>query len=54
MNISEIIIMLQTSIQCMQKIYPEIVLFKNQIINEEIKLAMMNLFGERLEQGVLE
>ena len=54
MNISEIIIMLQTSIQSMQKIYPETVLFKNQVINDEIKLSMMNLFGDKLEQGVIE
>ena len=53
-NISEVIIMLTTAIHAMLKIYPETVLFKNQVINDEIKLSMMNLFGDRLEQGVLE
>jgi hypothetical protein len=53
MNISEVIIMLSTAIQSMQKIFPETSFFGNQIINDEIKLAMMNLFGDFLEQGVL-
>lgn len=38
----------------MQKIYPETVLFKNQVIADEIKLSMMNLFGDKLEQGVID
>ena len=46
--------MLTTAVHAMQKIYPETVLFKNSVINDEIKLSMMNLFGDRLEQGVLE
>jgi hypothetical protein len=53
-NISEVIIMLTTAVHAMQKIYPETVLFKNQVISDEIKLSMMNLFGDRLEQGVLD
>jgi len=52
MNISEVIIMLSTAVQSMQKIFPETSFFGNQIINDEIKLAMMNLFGDYLEQGV--
>jgi hypothetical protein len=54
MNISEIIIMLQTAIQSMQKIYPESVLFRKETITDEIKLSMMNMFGDTLERGVLE
>jgi hypothetical protein len=54
MNISEVIIMLSTAIQSMQKIFPETSFFGNQIINDEIKLSMMNLFGDHLEHGVKE
>lgn len=46
--------MLSTAIQSMQKIFPETSFFGNQIINDEIKLSMMNLFGDHLEHGVKE
>jgi hypothetical protein len=54
MNITEVIIMLQTAIQAMQKIYPESVLFKNTMISDEIRFAMVRLFGTKLEERVLE
>ena len=46
--------MLQTAIQPMQKIYPESVLFKNTMISDEIRFAMVRLFGTKLEERVLE
>jgi hypothetical protein len=38
MNISEIIMMLQTAIQSLQKVFSQTVLFKNEIIMDEIKV----------------
>jgi hypothetical protein len=53
MNISEIIMMLQTAIQSLQKVFSQTVLFKNETIMDEIKVQMLKLFGERLEQTML-
>lgn len=52
MNISEIIMMLQTAIQSLQKVFSQTGLFKNEIIMDEIKVQMLKLFGERLEQAM--
>lgn len=52
MNIAEVIIMLRTSLQALSKVYPSVSFFKNQNVQNEIKETMMNLFRDKLEQGV--
>ena len=53
-NIAEVIIMLRTSLQALSKVFPSVSFFKNQTVQSEIKENMMNLFREKLEQGVAE
>ena len=54
LNIAEVIIMLRTSLQALSKVFPTVNFFKNQNVQSEIKETMMNLFREKLEQGVAE
>lgn len=53
MNISEIIMMHQTALQSLQKVFTNTALFKNEIIMDEIKVSMLKLFGDKLEAAVL-
>ena len=53
-NIAEVIIMLRTSLQALSKVFPTVSFFKNNQVQSEIKETMMNLFRDRLEQGVAE
>ena len=46
--------MLRTSLQALSKVFPTVNFFKNQNVQSEIKETMMNLFREKLEQGVAE
>ena len=51
-NIAEVIIMMRTSLQALSKVFPSVSFFKNQQVQSEIKETMLNLFRDKLEQGV--
>lgn len=54
MNVVEVIIMLRTSLQSLAKVFPTVSFFKIQSVHNEIKETIMNVFRDRLEQGVAE
>ena len=49
MNISEVIIMLRTSILSLSKVFPNVQFFKSQHILNEIKQSMVSQFQLMLE-----
>ena len=54
MNISEVIIMLKTSLQALSKLFPTVSFFRNNSVLDEIKETSVALFKDTLEQGVAE
>jgi len=54
LNIAEVIIMLRTCLQALSKVFPSVGFFRNQTVQNEIKETMVNVFKDRLEQGVAE
>ena len=50
LNISEIIIMAKTAVNCLCRVFPSAIIFKTPIVHEEIKKLMMSLFQKKIEE----
>jgi len=50
LNISEIIIMCKTSLRSLHRVFPQVHIFRNQNIHEEIRTLLISMFQKRIEE----